>query len=188
MAAMAVRIAGSGRFKRRASKRRRRMIFASVAVVVLVAAAIAWQMGAFSVFSNKKVAAAPRQPLTAGAKQSEDIGLVAGAVGQYAAANGALPTSLSATTTNDLVLCGITCVPTNFDVNGLSYYQASGIKLVPSTPGLSVSNPSMIYLVPGAKCGSGGLVGGENSNPRSMVLLYMSVENPNTPAPRCIVL
>ena len=185
---MAVRIAGSDRSRRRTSTRRRRLTVAGVLIVVVIIAAVAWWMGVFT-FGNKKVAATPTPTLTTGAKQAEDVGLVAGAVGQYAAANDALPLGLATVPGNGLVLCGTTCSPTNYDVSGFSFYQASDVRLMPYSMNLAAPNQSAIYLVPGAKCGTDGQVGAANPGPRSMVLLYDSESDSGTTlSPRCIVL
>jgi hypothetical protein len=187
MAAMAVRIAGSNRPRRRALTRKRQLVsIAAVAIVVIIV--VAWQMGALSTTAGKKPAAVVQQPLTTAAKQDEDVDLVAGAIGQYSAANGVLPTGLSATAGNGLVLCGSTCDATDYDVSGFSFYQASAFKITTYASGLTAPSQSVVYLVPGAKCGSNGQVGGINTDPRSMVLLYESVSSSGTTAPRCVVL
>jgi len=123
-----------------------------------------------------------------GGKQVEDVGLVAGAMGQYASANGALPTHLSVAAGNGLVLCGSTCDPTTNTVSGLSVYQALNIKIVPYSSGLTAPNTAAMYLVPEANCANNGAVGSVNTNPRSMVLLYDGENSENVATPHCIVL
>jgi hypothetical protein len=151
-------------------------------IVVLAVAVVAGRTFIFPK-AKKPVANAPQPVLSLGAKQSADIDLVAGAIGQYAAANNALPTHLSATSSDSLVLCGDVCNPTLYAVNGFSVYNPSNIRLMRYTPGLVAPNQNSMYLVPGAKCGSNGQVGSVNPVPRSMVLLYVTGTTP-----RCEVL
>ena len=124
--------------------------------------------------------------LSYGAKQAIDVNLVAGAVGQYAAANNVLPQKL-AVSNGSLVLCGPTCTSSAYEVGGFNVYQPSDIKLVSYAPNLTVPSQTTMYLVPGAKCASNGAVGAANPAPRSMVILFAAV-NGSTTAPRCVVL
>jgi len=183
---MAVQTAGSARYRHRIMSARRRLLM--LCVIVLVVAVAAFLARPF-IFHKKTVPTvnAAKPVLSTSAKQSEDVDLVAGAVGQYAAANGALPTHLSAAPNGSLVLCGDTCNPTLYSVSGFSVYQASNIHLMSYAPGLSVPNQNVMYLVPGAKCGSNGQLGSVNPAPRSMVLLYASAGATST-AQRCVVL
>jgi len=185
---MAVRIAGSDRYRQRASIRRRRFFVIGGVVIVVAIVIVAWQMGVFSMFSKKKPVVAVQPPVTSSARQAEDVDLVAGAVGQYSATNSTLPTGLSTVANNGLVLCGSTCDPTNNEVSGFVYYQASGFKIVSYAAGLTAPSQSVVYLVPGAKCGDKGQVSVVNTDPRSMVLLYDNASTSGAPDPRCIVL
>ena len=178
---MATQAAGSARYKQRAASMRRRLLVIVIVIIVLAVAAVAGRTLIFS--KAKKPVASAAQPVpTLGAKQDADVALVAGAIGQYAAANNALPTHLSATSST-LVLCGDVCNPSLYSVSGFSVYNPSGIKLMSYAPGLVVPNQNTMYLVPGAKCGSNGQLGAVNTIPRSMVLLYAT-----SSTPRCLVL
>lgn len=183
---MALQTAGSARYKQRAASMRRRLSVALIVVVVLVVAVIAARTFIFPKTSKPVIAAKPPALSLAG-KESEDVGLVAGAVGQYAAANDALPTRLSVTASGGLVLCGDVCNAALYGISGFSVYQASDIQLKSYVPGLTAPNQNVIYLVPGAKCGSNGQLGAVNPKPRSMVLLYASATTTGA-TPRCVVL
>ena len=178
--------AGSARYKLRAASMRRRLSVALIVIVVLVVAAIVARTFIFPKASKPVVAAKPPVLSLAG-EQSADVGLVAGAVGQYAAANDALPTHLSATSSGGLVLCGDVCNAALYRISGFNAYEASNIHLKSYAPGLTAPNQNVMYLVPGAKCGSNGQLGAVNSTPRSMVLLYASA-NTTGATPRCVVL
>lgn len=138
--------------------------------------------------NNGKAAAAQNvQPqLSYGAKQAQDVNLVAGAVGQFAAAYGALPHKL-AVSNSSLVLCGAACDPTAYEVGGFSVYQPADIKLMHYTPGLTVPSQSAMYLVPEARCAKDGKLDGANTDTRSMVILF-ATESGTTLSPRCVVL
>jgi hypothetical protein len=184
---MAVQLAGAARSKLRSSRMRRRLFIALFVVVILIIVLLV----AHKYMTPKSSPTAPGsavQPLSFTAKQTTDINLVAGAVGQYAAANGVLPAYLSVASNGSLVLCGSVCNPTLYGVGGFSAYQASNIKLMNYSPGLTPSNQNMMYLVPGAKCGSDGKAGDPNPTPRSMVILYASVSSTGVATPRCVVL
>jgi len=182
---MAIQAAGSARYKRRAASTRRRLFVGLIVIVVLAVAAIAGRTYIFPK-ASKPVAAAKPPVLTMGAEQSADVDLVAGAIGQYATANDALPTHLSVSN-GSLVLCGDVCNPTLYTVSGFSVYSPSNIKLMSYRPGLAAPNQNIMYLAPGAKCGSDGTVGAVDSRPRSMVLLYAAATTTGS-VPRCEVL
>jgi hypothetical protein len=183
---MAVQLAGTARYRSRSSHTRRRVLVVVVALVILAITA-----GIFILPGMRKKVlpahTAQQQPSFA-ARQTMDISLVAGAVGQYAAANGVLPAHLSAAPDGDLVLCGDVCNPTLYGVGGFGAYQASNIKLMAYTTGLTTPGQSVMYLVPGAKCGADGRAGDPNPTPRSMVILFAVATGSGTPAPRCVVL
>lgn len=173
--------------KRRRSPRRRRGLLFCFVVVLAIGAVV----GAKTIFgpSSTKAGTPSVQPqLTFGARQAVDVNLVAGAIGQYAAANNALPTHLETLSNTSLVLCGITCDPTNYQVSGLGVYQAPNVKLVPYAPELAAPDQNVMYLVPGASCGINGKLSGINTSPRSMVVLYQVVTTSGSSVPRCQVL
>ena len=184
---MASRIAGYARIKHRASARRRRVMLTCIVIVL----AIGIIVGVRTILAPSGVKAntstvQPQQ--TYGARQAVDVNLVAGAIGQYAAANGVLPTHLEALSSSSLVLCGATCDTTDYQVSGLGVYQAANVKMVTYAPELAAPNQGVMYLVPGASCGIDGKLSGINSSPRSMVVLYQVVTTSNQSVPRCQVL
>jgi hypothetical protein len=156
-------------------------------VVVLVVVGVVAARKIISSETAQKAKPQNAQPqLSYSAKQAIDVNLVAGAVGQYAAANDALPENL-AESNGSLVLCGSTCTSSAYEVGGFNVYQPADIKLIPYAPNLTVPSQSTMYLVPGAKCASDGAIGAVNSAPRSMVILFATVSGTST-APRCVVL
>jgi hypothetical protein len=183
---MATKAAGSARYNQRAAFMRRRLFVTLIVIVVLAVAAVAARTFIFPK-ASKPVVAAKSSALSMAAKQSADVDLLAGAIGQYAAANNVLPEHLSVASSSSLVLCGDVCNPTLYAVTGFSIYTPSDIKLMGYTPGLAAPNQNTIYLVPGAKCGSDGTVGAVDPTPRSMVLLYATTTTTST-TPRCVVL
>jgi len=176
-------IAGYRRRYAQGRTKRRQIKTILAVVVVLVIAVVAYK------YMSPKAVAKPPAPvqLTYSSRQSYDVDVVAGAVGQYATANGALPTRLVVAPDNSLVLCGASCGSTTLQVGALSVYAPSNIKLVAYAPSLSAPNQNVMYLVPQAKCGANGEVGSPNPNPRSMVILYASLTGTTT-EPRCVVL
>ena len=183
---MAARLAGSLHFQRRASVRRRRLYVLCAAVVLIVAAAVAARAIMMSRAAHEANIRTVQPQLSYGAKQAIDVNLVAGAVGQYAAANDVLPVRLAASN-GSLVLCADTCTPSAYEVGGFNVYQPADIKLVPYAPGLTVPTQADMYLVPGAKCAGNGSIGAVNPNPRSMVILFVATTNSGV-SPRCVVL
>ena len=186
MAGMAFQPAGSARYRYRSQRGRRRLLAAAGVVLVLAALGVAAHM-----FMSSKTAGDPPAktppPLSFAAKQAIDVNLVAGAIGQYASANSALPTSLSVASDGGLVLCGAVCDPSLYEVGGLSAYQAANIKLMNYSPGLTTPDQNTMYVVPGAKCASDGHAGDPNATPRSAVILYSTQTDAGT-TPRCVVL
>jgi hypothetical protein len=183
---MAARLAGSLHFQRRASARRRRFVmFTTLLLLIGVAVYVGHS---YMASNNTKAEAAQNvQPQQSyGAKQAQDVNLVAGAVGQFAAAYGALPHRL-AVSNSSLVLCSATCDPSAYEVGGFSVYQPSDIKLVSYKTELTVPSQSTMYLVPDARCAKDGKLDGVNSDPRSMVILF-ATESGSTLSPRCVVL
>jgi len=184
---MVARTAGAARYRYRALNSRRRLL--KVIVLLLIVGVLG--IGAYFVIASKhtkKITPAATTALPSFAtRQVEDINLIAGAVGQYVAANGALPQRLSATAGNGLVLCGATCDAVANTVSGLSAYQASNVRLMSYVPGLTAPNQATIYLVPAAKCQRNGSLGGPNVTPHSMVMLYAGLVG-STVTPQCLVL
>ncbi|HEY4161360.1 MAG TPA: hypothetical protein VGM08_04835 [Candidatus Saccharimonadales bacterium] len=183
---MVFQSAGAARSRYRSQRGRRRLLAVIGLVLVLAVLGIAMHL----VMSSKAAGNLPAKAspsLSFPAKQAADVNLVAGAIGQYASANGALPTSLSAAPDGGLVLCGTVCDPSLYEVGGLSVYQAANIKLVSYGPGLEVPNQNTMYVVPGAKCASDGRAGDPNQTPRSAVILYGTQTSTST-TPGCVVL
>lgn len=187
MTGMAVLPAGAARYRYQTQLLRRRLLLALAIVVVLAALIVV----AHAMLAPKAASTPPPQPaqpkLGFEAKQVVDVNLVAAAVGQYAAANGALPTHLSVGPDGGLVLCGAACDPAMYTIGGFDVYQASSIKLMAYAPGLTAPDQHTMYLVPGAKCGTDGQLGAVNPTPRSMAILYAGVVSGGT-KPRCVVL
>ena len=183
---MTSRIAGSVHFKRRSSARRKRQILIGLILVLIAAGALYYYMPHKS--AGKSTAQAAPVQLSYNAKQAADASLLAGAVGQYAAANNALPTKLSVTPNGILVLCGSACDAVNYEVGAFNVYQSSNVKLVSYSAGLTAPNTQMMYMVPGAKCDSNGQLGAVNQTPRSMVILYAVTNATGVITPRCVVL
>ena len=131
-----------------------------------------------------KASAPVLQSLSTQTKQTNDISTVAGAVGQYAAANGVLPTTESEIS-GSLVLCNDVCDPLTSQVASLVFYSASNVKIMQYSDGLTVSNVHTIYLVPRAKCVNDQIAANPDK-PRAMVLLYMRDSTP--PVKRCVTM
>lgn len=184
---MVVRPAGTARSQYRALRSRKRLLRAVIAVACIGVLGFA----AYSVFESRHVKKAVSHvaaaPLSFGVRQAADVNLVAGAIGQYVAANDVLPARLSSTVEGGLVLCGATCDAVANTISGLSAYQPSDIQLMSYVPNLVAPNQHTMYLVPGAKCQSNGSLGGLNSTPHSMVILYVTVTG-STTSPQCLVL
>ncbi|MEJ0073218.1 MAG: hypothetical protein WDN27_04030 [Candidatus Saccharibacteria bacterium] len=130
--------------------------------------------------------------LTYTQRQLLDVNIVAGAIGQYVAANnGTLPTQLSVNG-GSLVMCNQVCDPSTSAVAQLGVFKPQNIKLVPYQAGLKVPDTSLMYLVPQAKCASQTSIDGQNPHARSMVLLYDEASGSSATKPtssqRCIIL
>lgn len=183
---MAAHLAGSLHFQRRASARRRRLYVVCFAVLLVAAIIIVVHVIMMSGSANKAPATAVQPQLSYGAKQTIDVNLVAGAVGQYAAANSVLPVRLAASN-GSLVLCAATCTPSAYEVGGFNVYQPENIKLVAYSSDLTAPSASDMYLVPDAKCAGNGSIGAVNTDPRSMVILFAATTSTGS-SPRCVVL
>jgi len=172
--------------RRRAVKwTRKRQLGMVVALVIVIIAAL----GVHSLITpddTSKIAANQLQHLTLQTRQANDINTIAGAVGQYTAANGGVLPSATSDAAGSLVLCGSTCDPLTSQVASLSVYAPSDVKIVPYRAGLAAPTTTAIYLVPLGKC-AGGVVGAPNPNPRSMILLYRAATTPAS-TPRCLSL
>lgn len=183
---MAARLAGSLHFQRRATARRRRSVYIGVIAVVIIIGIVVGHSIMTNGGNQKANANAVQPQLSYGAKQAVDVNLVAGAVGQYAAANNALPLNL-AVSNSSLVLCAATCTPSAYEVGGFNVYQPANIKLISYSPTLAVPSANDMYLVPSAKCAKDGGIGAVNTDSRSMVILF-ATSSGSTTAPRCVVL
>jgi len=170
-ASVSVPKASKRRHRHRASsqlRRRRRTLL--VTGVVLIAAVLVWH------FWPRHAPPSPAfvaQPISYQQKQNIDVNTVGGAVGQYALANGTLPTHLAVgDANNQLVMCNNICDPATSQISTLQVYGAPGVAIRPYAADLSVPDDKSMYLVPGASCTSRMGIGRPNSNPRSMVILY----------------
>ena len=148
---------------------RRRIKLSATLIVLIIATVVsmAWL--------SKKPVPTPTTPppLTFQQKQTIDINTLAGAIGQYANANNALPLSLSVEPGNiTLVMCGKICDPLTSQVTQLSAYKADEVHIESYVADLAVPDIQTIYLVPGARCNAGGGLGNSTAAPRAMVLLY----------------
>jgi hypothetical protein len=126
------------------------------------------------------------KPLTYAQKQANDVNTVAGAVAQYAAATGSLPTMIAANQNDSVSICGTSCGADATPVT-LQVYKPAGINFAPYSTGLTVSDQYSMYLVPGAKCASKTSIGMVNTKPRSIVILYAQA-GANGLQQRCVVL
>lgn len=183
---MAAHLAGSPHFQRRASARRRRLYMVGSVILLLIVVFIAARVVMMSSTTHKMGTKTVQSQLSYGAKQSIDVNLVAGAVGQYAAANSVLPVRLAASN-GSLVLCAATCTSSAYEVGGFNVYQPENIKLVSYSPGLTVPSVDDMYLAPGAKCATNGSIGVVNTDPRSMVILFATTTSTGISS-RCVVL
>jgi hypothetical protein len=184
---MATRIAGSFHVRRRALKRRRRLVVSAIAAIVLIgAASVVWPI--IAQHFHRKAPIVAHTPPSFSTQQGADVTLLAGAIGQYTAEFNELPTHLTVSPSNRLVICGSTCDAVNYEVGSFGVYKPSGIKFAPYAPGLTAPDQSTMYLVHGAKCGSNGQVGDVSMVPLSMIILY-DVQSPSGSAsPHCVVL
>lgn len=184
---MTVKQAGAARYRYRALRSRRRLVgMASIVALVVVVGFVAYS-ALESKYAKKVSPHITAVPLSFGVRQAADVNLVAGAIGQYVAANDALPERLSSTTGGGLILCGVSCDAVTNTVSGLSAYQPTDIRLMNYVPNLVAPNQQIMYLVPGAKCRSNGSLGDPNPTPHSMVILYVA-ETGSTTTPQCLVL
>lgn len=184
---MAVHAAGFARSS--AARRtlfRRRLLIVAGAVVLLAGLGIAGYKLKSKFVAKPAPQSAPQ--LSYDAKQAADVQLVGGAISQYAADNGALPTQLSvAPDGSGVVLCGTICDPVLYEVTGLSVYRPANIKMVGYRPDIAVPDINTMYVVPGAKCSADGHLGDPSTSPRATVILYDSSRT-SGPISRCVVL
>jgi len=105
-------------------------------------------------------------------KRRNDVMAVAGAVGQFATANSALPTRTLAAGSNGLQLCGPSCDPANPVVLQLTLYQPANVRIVPFVTGLAAPGTQTILVVPAGKCDGSTLAAQAATKDRAAVLLY----------------
>jgi hypothetical protein len=164
---------------------KQRLVRFSLAMVVLAVAAVL-----LVVWRSKKsdpAVVAPVQ-LTYQQRQTLDINTLAGAIGQYANANNALPLSLSVEPDNiTLVMCGKICDPATSQITQLSVYKADNVHIESYVAGLTVPDIQTVYLVPGGRCAKGGGLGNATAAPRAMVLLY-AISSGASFSQRCVTL
>lgn len=127
-------------------------------------------------------------PLSYQQKQSNDVNIIAGAVGQYVAASGGvIPTSISTAADGNLVLCGVTCDPTTSNISPLSVYHAAGVRFVAYDATLTAPDKQTMYLVLGGSCISVHELGPQSTNPHAVVLLYARATGTEL-SQRCVTL
>jgi hypothetical protein len=127
------------------------------------------------------------KPLNYKQKQANDVNTVAGAVSQYSVDNGEIRSKLITTTDGSLTLCGFSCDNAAATIAPLMVYLASGVKIVPYQSGFMTTDKDTMYLIPGAKCADVHTLGGVNTNPRAIVIMYAQV-NGRGVTPRCVTL
>jgi hypothetical protein len=96
-------------------------------------------------------------------------------MGQYSAANSALPTKTVAPGGTTLELCGDTCDPTNPFAVQLSLYRPSNVRIVPFVAGLQAPGTETMLVVTAGKCNGSALDAQAATKPRSAVLLYSEI-------------
>jgi len=161
-----------------------RFVKLGIAGGVLVAAAAA----AFVFWPEKIPQIEGPKALAYSQKQSIDVVLLAGAINDYTADhNGTTPTSLSLSSDGSLVLCGVVCDPSVATVSTLTAYKPENVKFMPYASGLSAPNKDIMYIVPGGACANANELGGQNTNPRAMVILYGRAEDSGL-LQRCVTL
>jgi len=147
-----------------------RVLQAGAGLAVLAVLAL----GAYVLWPHKPAPAVVHAaPLSYQQKQSNDVNIIAGAMGQYVAGSGGVvPTSISAAADGNLVLCGVTCDPTTSNISPLSVYRASGIEFVAYDAALTAPDKYTMYLVLGGSCISVHELGPQSTNPHAVVILY----------------
>lgn len=161
--------------------------------VLLLLVVVALAVGSFLLFKHEK--AKPTIPVvhepTLQQKQSLDVVTIGGAVGQYVATNSkTLPTHVSPAPdgSDSVVLCGAVCDPSTWQVSSLSAYKPTGVRMVPYTLGLTVSDPNTLLLVSGARCNEQGTeLSTKDVKALSMSILYAS-EDGGSLKQRCVIL
>jgi len=128
-----------------------------------------------------------RKALTYRQMQTEDITLLGGAVALYAQNADSLPTTLAVLADGSMLLCGASCDSTTPEVSPLMSYKPENIKFMSYAPGLMAPDKETLYLVPEAKCAGKTKLGGADTNPRAMVILYAQAQGDST-TPRCVTL
>ena len=125
--------------------------------------------------------------LTNSQKQMNDIITIGGAIGQYAAANGVLPTHLVVgDSETSLVMCDAVCNPTTSQISSLYSYKATNVQLKDYVAGLTVPNEQTAYLVTNGTC-KDKVLGPASASPRAMVILYAATSG-NTISQHCLKL
>lgn len=109
--------------------------------------------------------------LTYSQNQSIDVNTVGGAIGQYTAANHALPIRLSANGST-LVMCNSVCDPTTSQISQLVVYQAADVMIKSYTAGMMVPSKNDMLLVRAATCRSASTLGDETTKQNAMIILY----------------
>jgi hypothetical protein len=145
----------------------------SFAVLALVAFGVHFVMD----MRAEKPAPPPKLKLSYTQKQSGDVSLVGGAVAQFAATYGDLPSQVMPASDGGLAFCGKACGSSQLTLGSPQVYPPSAVKLVSYTAGLKAPDEHTMYLVPAAKCASATSIGGTSTSPRSIVILYARAEN-----------
>ncbi len=138
--------------------------------------------------SQPKLPARKPQALAYKQKQSIDILLLAGAINNFIAGHaGVPPTATSVTPDGVMVLCGTVCDPGTDSVSALAAYKPDGVRFMAYSSGLAAPDVNTMYIVPDGSCANANELGGQNVNPRAMVILYGRADD-NGVAQRCVTL
>jgi hypothetical protein len=172
-----------GKLAKKTNRNRIKLAVTGAAAVALVVAGTHLWIGRKDLRPVNTVA----KPLTYAQKQSFDVNTIGGAVSQFSADNGGLPDSVAVSADGSLLLCGVDCNTTAAAIAPLQVYQASSVKVIPYQSGFTTTDKQTMYLMPGAKCADTHNLGGENANPRAIVILYAQ-ENGLGVTPKCVTL
>jgi hypothetical protein len=172
-----------GKLAKKTWGKRIQLALSSVVVVALVVAGTYFWLGQRDLKPVSSVA----KSLSYAEKQTFDVNTVGGAISQFSADNSGLPSALTVSTDGSLVLCGVDCAAIAVTIAPLQTYQPSNVKLIPFESGFTTTDKAAMYLIPGAKCADTHTLGGENPNPRSMVIMYAR-ENGLGVTPYCVTL
>lgn len=181
--ARAQKLRRGGKLQRRSRGKRIKWGVAAAIVAAVVGGTYGWQTRS----GDLQPVSTSAQSLNYSQKQSSDVNIVAGAIVQYSVANGELPSKLIVTADGVLTLCALSCDTAVATVAPLMVYQVDDVRIQPYASDFITTDKDIMYLIPGAKCADRHKLGGVNTNPRAMVIMYAQ-ENGLGVTPRCITL